>query len=263
MRIDRDTVKKAFVEHTSRYDGRDSRIRLKIAHTYRVAAIGEQIAGSLGLSGADADLAWLAGMLHDVGRFEQLRRFGTFSDADSMDHAQFAIKLLFEEGSLWEYLPARCDGGYERELEILRSAIGNHNTYQIEEGLDERTEMFCNILRDADKVDIFRVICEKDRRDAFGFTAQQLWSSGVTPEVEQAFMEHHAVLRSLKRQPADHIIAIAAMAFELVYPESRRIAREQGYLFRLLDCSFEKRETEEIFARLRQCLEESFGGPHV
>ena len=49
-------------------------------------------------------MAWLIGILHDVGRFEQIRRFGTFSDADSIDHAHYAVNILFDDGKLKDYL---------------------------------------------------------------------------------------------------------------------------------------------------------------
>ena len=70
-------------------------MRLKIDHTYRVAALCEQIARSIPLTEEQTDHAWLAGLLHDVGRFEQLRRYGTFEDAKSIDHAACSRKSFF------------------------------------------------------------------------------------------------------------------------------------------------------------------------
>ena len=86
MVIDRERVKQAFQEYTGTYDIHDEKIRLKVEHTYRVADISEQIAEKLGLSEEDIALAWLIGMLHDIGRFEQLRRFHTFVDSQSIMH---------------------------------------------------------------------------------------------------------------------------------------------------------------------------------
>ena len=100
MKINREHIKKTFQEYTDRYDSTNPKIKLKIDHTYRVANLCEQIAQSLELSAAEVDLAWLSGMMHDVGRFEQLRRYNTFSDAQSIDHARFAVELLYDEGLL-------------------------------------------------------------------------------------------------------------------------------------------------------------------
>ena len=292
MKINREHIKNTFQEYTDRYDSTDPKIKLKIDHTYRVADLCERIAKSLKLLQEDIDLAWLSGMLHDIGRFEQLRRYHTFSDAQSIDHAKFAVELLYEDGLIANYVPetsmaklvanagSKGDGiasadnkgaadqmsgdgsstGLSKDmplsdvLQTLRIAIGEHSAYRIQEGLDERTQMFCHILRDADKVDIFRVICDTPMEEVYGFQTEDILRSGITPEVRRAFLEHHAVLRSLKKQPADYVVAHGSLAFELVYPESLRIAKEQGYLERMMSFQSENPETAKEFEHLRKDL---------
>lgn len=280
MKINREHIKKTFQEYTDRYDSTNPKIKLKIDHTYRVADLCEQIAQSLELSAAEVDLAWLSGMLHDVGRFEQLRRYNTFSDAQSIDHARFAVELLYDEGLITDYVPEisttelvagartwRSMGGVNEShtsqsedmplsdiLQTLRIAIGEHSAYRIQKGLDERTRMFCQILRDADKVDIFRVICDTPMEEVYGFQTKDILCSAITPEVMQAFYEHHAVLRKLKKCPADYIVAHGSLTFELVYPESLRIAKEQGYLKQMMSFQSENPDTAEIFEDLRKDL---------
>lgn len=280
MKINREHIKKTFQEYTDRYDSTNPKIKLKIDHTYRVADLCEQIAQSLELSAAEVDLAWLSGMLHDVGRFEQLRRYNTFSDAQSIDHARFAVELLYDEGLIADYVPEisttelvadagtwRSMGGVNESptaqsedmplsdiLQTLRIAIGEHSAYRIQKGLDERTRMFCQILRDADKVDIFRVICDTPMEEVYGFQTKDILRSAITPEVMQAFYEHHAVLRKLKKCPADYIVAHGSLTFELVYPESLRIAKEQGYLKQMMSFQPENPDTAEIFEDLRKDL---------
>lgn len=280
MKINREHIKKTFQEYTDRYDSTNPKIKLKIDHTYRVANLCEQIAQSLELSAAEVDLAWLSGMLHDVGRFEQLRRYNTFSDAQSIDHARFAVELLYDEGLIADYVPEisttelvagartwRSMGGANESptaqsedmplsdiLQTLRIAIGEHSAYRIQKGLDERTRMFCQILRDADKVDIFRVICDTPMEEVYGFQTKDILRSAITPEVMQAFYEHHAVLRKLKKCPADYIVAHGSLTFELVYPESLRIAKEQGYLKQMMSFQSENPDTAEMFEDLRKDL---------
>lgn len=280
MKINREHIKKTFQEYTDRYDSTNPKIKLKIDHTYRVANLCEQIAQSLELSAAEVDLAWLSGMLHDVGRFEQLRRYNTFSDAQSIDHARFAVELLYDDGLIADYVPEisttelvadartwRSMGGANESptaqsediplsdiLQTLRIAIGEHSAYRIQKGLDERTRMFYQILRDADKVDIFRVICDTPMEEVYGFQTKDILRSAITPEVMQAFYEHHAVLRKLKKCPADYIVAHGSLTFELVYPESLRIAKEQGYLKQMMSFQSENPDTAEIFEDLRKDL---------
>ena len=261
FQVDRDLVMAQFAEYTSHYNDKDPKIRLKIEHTYRVAGLSQRIARSLSLPEGDVDLAWLIGMLHDIGRFEQLRRFGTFKDADSIDHARFGVELLFQDGLLGKFVP--CLKGRNvlskdsnPAVSILHDAIWNHSAYRIEEGMDSRKEMFCNIIRDADKVDIFKVIDETPLEDVYDFTTEEIKQSRVTPEVFQAFMERHAVLRSLKKTAVDYIVGNMSLAFELVYPESYRITREQGYLANIAAFHSENDFTNEDFETMRESLQE-------
>ena len=95
--IDRDRARAAFKSYTDAYDATNPRIALKIEHTYHVAEACDAVAREQGWSSEDIDLAWLCGLLHDMGRFEQLRRWDTFKDAESMSHAALGIEVLFGE----------------------------------------------------------------------------------------------------------------------------------------------------------------------
>ena len=181
--VDRQKVLDAFAAYIRPYDAQDPKVSLKIHHTYRVAALCEQIGRSIALEGTALDLAWLCGMLHDVGRFEQLRRFGTFDDSKSIDHAHAGVQVLFEQGHIRDYLDD------DSEDAMLRTAVEWHSAYRLPDGLDERTVMYCNILRDADKIDILRVNVETPLEDIYNVTTAELLASPVTPAVQQAFYE--------------------------------------------------------------------------
>lgn len=245
MLIDRPRARRAFSDYAAAYDANDPKVALKIAHTGRVAALCERIAQSLALPQEEADLAWLCGMLHDVGRFEQLRRYGTFNDAASIDHAACSAEVLFDEGHIRDYLD---DDG---EDALLRTAVAWHSAYRLPAELDGRTRMFCDILRDADKVDILRVNVETPMEDIYNVTTEALRQSPVSPAVLDAFYEHHCVLRTLKRWPADNAVGHASLVYELIYPESLRAAAEQGWLWKLLDFGTDNPETAAVFAGMR------------
>ena len=87
--IDRKQALQVFKDYTANYDENNINIALKIAHTYRVAALSERIAKHVFNNNPDSvDISWLLGLLHDIGRFEQVTKYGTFIDADSVDHAE-------------------------------------------------------------------------------------------------------------------------------------------------------------------------------
>lgn len=251
--IDRARIKQEFALYTGAYDATKEKIKLKIIHTYRVAELCEEIAISLGMSQEDRDLAWACGMLHDIGRFEQLRRYDTFVDSESIDHAEFGIQLLFGEERLIRRFFEQPEG-----LEILRDAIFYHSAYRLPEDMDERTHTFATILRDADKVDIFRVNIESPLEEIYNTTTQELYSCEVTEEVMEAIRQGHTVLRSLKRTPVDHVAGHIALAFELVYPRSLTLAKEQGYFDRMLGFASENPKTQAQFEEIRRRMEQFY-----
>lgn len=256
MIIDRERVKNTFAEYTSGYNATDPKIKLKIDHTYRVAELCELIARDLKLDEYETDVAWLTGMLHDVGRFEQIKRYNTFNDVQSVDHANFGADLLFKEGLIDTYV----DGFYDDKYGVIvENAIRNHSAFRIDERLDEYTVMFCNILRDADKVDIFRVNVDTPAEDIYNVTTEELKNSQVSPEVMAAFDERHAVLRSCKKTAVDHVAGHIALTFELVYPISLQIAKERGYLDKMMafesDNEVTGKQFEEIRAKLNEYVE--------
>lgn len=230
MRIDRRKVREQFASYTRNYDPEDPKIALKIAHTYRVADNCEEIARSIGLSDEDVELAWLSGMLHDIGRFEQVKRYNTFLDSESVDHAEFGADLLFgDEHLILNY----CD---DRSFDaMMETVIRQHNKYRIDEAVAGKTLVFCNILRDADKVDILRVNIETPMEEIYNVSEDELLTSGVSEKVMDQVREHHAVKRDVMDSPAEHLIGHIALAFELVYPKSWEIAKEQGYIYKMFD----------------------------
>lgn len=246
MKIDRKKAEQTFLNYTSNYNAQDEKIRLKIEHTLRVAQLCDRIGASCGLAGEALDLAWLAGLLHDVGRFEQLKNYGTFIDAQSIDHAVYGAQILFEQGRIRDYVSETC------EDELLWNAVNWHSAYRIPEELDERTKMYCHILRDADKIDILKVNIDFPLEEIYNVSTQELRSAPVTPEVLQAFYEEHAVLRSLKKTPVDNVVGHISLIYELVYPESLRIAKKQGFLDKMMDFWSDNPETTEAFAQIRE-----------
>ena len=245
--MNRTQIKQVFAEYTSKYNASDPKIKLKIDHTYRVAALAERIAKTVTDVSIDADLAWTMGMLHDIGRFEQVKRYGTFVDSESVDHAVLGISILFVEGLLDFF------GDFsEKERELIRISIANHNKFRIPEGMDDLTTAYCNILRDADKIDILRVNCDTPLEDIYNVTTEELKKAAVSEEVKKGFLERHTVLRSLKHTPVDNLVGHICLVFELVYPVSTQIAEEQGYVDKLLQFDSDNPDTNAWIAYMRE-----------
>lgn len=125
-------------------------ILLKEKHTGYVTANCIELAKFLKLPPQDIELAEIIGLFHDVGRFRQYSIYKTFNDADSEDHADLALKVI-DELEFFKELSAQDYG-------VVKFAIQNHNKKTVAPTDDEQKNLFAKIIRDADKLDIYRVL---------------------------------------------------------------------------------------------------------
>lgn len=249
VNIDRDRVRKTFADYTGKYDSSDEKIKLKIDHTYRVAGLCDRIADDIGLVGEDRDIAWLLGMLHDVGRFEQIKRYGTFDDSKSVDHAKFGADLLFNEGLVEDYVPGLLA---DEQRPLIELAIRQHNTYRLPADLTEREATFCKLIRDADKIDIFKVNIDTPMEEIYDVTTEELKNGAISDEVLAAFDEEHCILKSIRKSAVDHLVGHISLAYELEYPISLKLAVEQGYIDKMMNFKSYNEKTNQHMQHVRE-----------
>lgn len=237
--MNRNTIREQFDNYISDYNVEDPKIALKKFHTYKVAELCEKIAIDLKLTSKDIDVAWAIGMLHDIGRFEQVRRYNTFDDTRSVDHACFGADLLFVEGLIEKF---DIEKSYWHDIEI---AIRNHNKYRIEAGLTERELTFCKIIRDADKIDIIRVNHETPMEEIYNTTKEVLVKDSISDAVYKEFFKEIAVNHSFKSTFVDRLVGHISLIYELEYPISYRLFHGLGYLENLLSFESDNAQTKE------------------
>ena len=93
-----------FKNYTSNYLEYGEMITLKINHTLRVVDLCEKIAKSLNMSDEEIFISKIIGLLHDIGRFEQWKRYHNFKDYETVDHADLGIEILKENNYLRKYM---------------------------------------------------------------------------------------------------------------------------------------------------------------
>lgn len=225
---------KAFEGYVSAYDLDDERVALKIEHSYKVASLCEEIAANAGMAAEDVDLAWLCGLLHDIGRFEQLRRFGTFNDTCSVRHAQLGVDVLCgRDGGI-------SDGRMERfsvpedEAGLVLQAVGLHGDLSLPVDLDPRVRVFCELLRDADKVDIVRVFGHSDCEAVLGLSPDEFVRGTISDEAMDGFKKRRCLGPEDRQGDLDGLVGVLCLPFELVNVSARIALWIFGYLEKLM-----------------------------
>ncbi len=127
-------------------------ILLKIVHTRKVCEAMALLCAGENLSAEETRIASAVALLHDVGRFPQYRRWRTFRDSDSDNHARLAIDVIREERLL--------DNLGRQEQLLIEEAVRFHNLLELPSQAQSPTRLFIKLIRDADKIDIWRVFSE-------------------------------------------------------------------------------------------------------
>ena len=226
--MDFDSAKQVFEKYLDGYDRENDKVRLKIVHTYGVVEQSAAIAGRLGLSQEDKELAGIIALLHDIGRFEQLRRFDSFLP-DTMDHASYGVELLFgKQGMIRRFVPEDTWDG------VIRTAIARHSDFALEGITDGRELMHARIIRDADKLDNCRVKLEDDFETFLGAPAVEVSLSAITPKVREDALAGRSILSSDRVTPMDYWVSYLVYFYDLNYRASLDIVEENDYVRRLI-----------------------------
>lgn len=216
-----ESIKKNFIEYTNNYE-ESGRIKLKKEHILRVADNCVLLASSIGLNEELINLAYVIGICHDIGRFEQVRIYNTFSDSKTnMDHAAYSNKVLFEDGLIRKFI---LDDSYD---EIIKKAVFNHNKSVIEENLTEEELLFAKLIRDADKLDILKVITIDKVKDIFWY--EEFNGERINKKFIQKFYSKEKLDYKEFDTNIDLIIAFYEYIYDLNFKESYRIILEGKY----------------------------------
>jgi len=197
-----DELKRWFDAYTSRFFGPDEyvnmHLRLKQEHTRRTCGEILYLAGRLALDDNQTRIAETVALFHDVGRFPQFATYRTFNDMRSVSHGSLGAEVLRQEGVL-EALDAD-------ERLWIETAVANHGCKSVSAEIDGPALLFLKLIRDSDKLDIYRIVAEVYRRRkenpaGLSFEIELPDEPWITPEVLEAILAgrliEHASLRTL------------------------------------------------------------------
>ena len=205
--IDLKRATDAFENYISQYDLSIPSLRLKVIHTYETMKCIRMLCDQLTLTHEEKDLATLIALLHDIGRFEQWVRYESFADYKTIDHALFSNELLFDKGLIRNFIQ---DEHYDN---IIKVAIVCHNQYKLADEYDEKTLLFIHLMRDADKLDNFRVKEEESIETLLFVSLDEVNNEKISPLVYDQ-------------------LSYIAFLFDLHFDESIQYIRENHWIER-------------------------------
>ncbi|MCB2211443.1 HD domain-containing protein [bacterium] len=197
---------------------------LKVEHTLHVVDEMDRLTSALGLKDDERRLARVIALFHDVGRFEQFKRYNTLLDRVSVDHSVLGVEVLREHNVL-RNLP-------QDRVELIESSILAHNKLHIPgEYLGDRLR-FAKMIRDADKLDILRVFIDVDKNNDEEMLQKAYIelnnSDTVNEAIEDHFDRRELVLIEKLRSRHDMRLMMLSWVFDLNFAHSLRRFRDRG-----------------------------------
>ena len=204
-------------------------IVIKETHTGYVTSNSIELAKYLNLPEHDVELAEIIGLFHDVGRFRQYSIYKTFNDADSEDHADLGLKVI-DELDFFKELS-------DEDNDIIHFAIKNHNKKLIEPTDDERKILFAKIIRDADKLDIYRVLAPylaQENADKMPNFIKGKERADISPDFVENFMSGKQADYRQIRTNGDRKIVRLMWLYDINFSWTMKKVVERGYIEQII-----------------------------
>ncbi len=201
-------------------------IRLKRDHSERVVKEIMWLADQLNLDDQARKLAGIMALFHDIGRFEQYARHRTFVDCRSEDHAELGVRILQQHRVLGSLPPERAG--------LICRVIAYHNRAALPEDDTGECLFYTRLLRDADKLDIWRVLIDHyQHRNRNGNPAVELGlpdTPGISGRVYEHVVNAQIVEARDIRNLNDFKLLQIGWVFDINFTPALQQVKDRGYI---------------------------------
>ena len=193
----------------------------------------------------DCEIAAVAGLLHDYGRFEQWTKYKTYNDADSIDHGDLGVSILFDD-TIKNYCLT------EKSYDEIYDAIKYHNKYTIPTNLTKHNETLCKVIRDADKLDIL-YLCSINKE----LLADD--ESVISDKVSKDFFNQKQINIKDVKTKNDRIILYLAMIYDINFNYSFNYLNDNNLIWKILNNINNKNKFAKYFDFIDRYVIERIG----
>jgi len=232
-------------------------ISLKEEHTFRVCQNMSAITDALLLDEDRKMLAETVALFHDIGRFPQYAQYKTFRDSISVNHGLLGAQTIVEKGVLHNL------SGEEQE--IIIQSVTFHNAFAVPKKEKEEIVFFIKLVRDADKLDIWRVFLEyyegpeQSRASAVGLGLPDL--PGYSEDVLSRIYHKEIISLTSIQSLNDFKLLQLSWIFDLNFRTSFILLTQRNYIQRIAGCLPRTEEMNKAVAFLTEYAQMKTSSP--
>jgi len=248
-----------FTEYSETFytdDAEDNKnIELKVRHTSFVCKNSVLIAREEHPGDNNVLIAETAALFHDVGRFFQYSKYKTFRDNISVNHGRLGAEILRETEVLASIAL--------REQELIINTVKFHNTFEVPTFGDEQKILFLRLIRDADKLDIWRVFAEYYHNAEGGHASAVSLGLPDRPDYSPTVLSclHKKTLASLPDLETlnDFKLMQLSWVYDLNFRHSFRLLAERDLIHKIASTLPQTKEIAGALAVVKEFVSEKSG----
>ncbi len=219
-----------FDAYVLEFSSEDSEIQLNIDlikdHASRVYENVQELGASIDLDESNLLLLKVSALLHDIGRLEQLVKYGTYADNDEFNHIQIGLKVI-EDHVVLDVLD-------ERDKQLIIDCIRLHDISVLPKIEDEQLLSLTQLLRDADRIDVLRIVSEY-------YTHKKVYPNrhldmelkdipGISKKISKAIMADKIANRENVENVNDLKLSQMSWVFDINNKKGFKMISEKGYV---------------------------------
>ncbi len=216
--------------YVSEFSSEDSEIQINIdlikEHASRVLENVQELGASINLDESNSLLLKTCAFLHDIGRFEQLVKNGSYADNDESNHIQIGLDVI-EEHEILDVLN-------ENEKQLIIDCVKLHDISVLPKIEDEQSLALIHLLRDADRIDVLRVVSEyythKKIYPNRHLDMELIDKPGFSKKISKAILDEKIAKCDDVENVNDLKLSQMSWIFDLNHKRSFKMISEKGYI---------------------------------
>ena len=235
-------VMKVFEQYVKKFNMNNNNIKAKYFHSLKVMEISSDIASTIGIfNEEEIAVCELIALFHEIANFDEAPNY-TIEKENLEDYALKSVEVLFDKDIMRKITD---DTKYD---DVIKLAIFACNKNGIPSNVSPKMAAFCKVLRDAHKIDSFRMILNYPIIDSH----IECFPSSV---VYDRFKQFKVVDKKMSESNADEVLIALSTAFDLNYRYSYAILKRCGYVDKVIEfLSFNAKNINAFFNQIARVL---------